>query len=80
MYWKALLLFVVLTIFAFGSLGAQASGGKNRLGDDEITEVYQLCQQLGVGDDTTITVEQCTNEDRCIVIKVDCSIDDPPPG
>lgn len=67
--------FFVLMIALF-STASFAEGLKQRLADPAITEVYQLCEQLGVEDGTTITVEQCTNPDRCIVIRVDCSLHD----
>ena len=72
--------FLVALIIALISTSSFAAGGMNqlkkRLADDDITEVYQLCQQLGVDDGTTIEVEQCANEEHCVVIKVDCSLYD----
>ena len=72
--------FLAVLIIALISTSSFAAGGmvqwKNRLADDDITEVYQLCQQLGVEDGTTIEVEQCANEEHCVVIKVDCSLHD----
>ena len=62
-----------LTIACF-STAAFGAGGKHRLAEDAIDEVYQLCQQLGAGERTTVTVEECVNEDSCVVIKVDCSL------
>lgn len=72
--------FLVVLMSALISTSSFAAGGMNqlkkRLADDDITEVYQLCQQLGVDDGTTIEVEQCANEEHCVVIKVDCSLYD----
>ena len=72
--------FLAVMIIALISTSSLAAGGMNqlkkRIADDDITEVYQLCDQLGVGDGTTIEVEQCANEDHCVIIKVDCSLVD----
>ena len=76
--------FLVALTIALMSTSSLAAGGmnqlKHRLADDDITEVYQLCQQLGVEDGTTIEVEQCANEEHCVVIKVDCSLHDDEEG
>ena len=72
--------FLAVMIIALISTSSLAAGGMNqlkkRIADDDITEVYQLCDQLGVGDGATIEVEQCANEDHCVIIKVDCSLVD----
>ena len=72
--------FLAVLVIALISTSSFAAGGMNqlkkRLADDDITEVYQLCQQLGVEEGTTIEVEQCANEEHCVVIKVDCSLHD----
>ena len=72
--------FLAVLIIALVSTSSFAAGGMNqlkqRLADDDITEVYQLCDQLGVGEGTTIEVEQCANDEHCVVIKVDCSRQD----
>jgi outer membrane murein-binding lipoprotein Lpp len=72
--------FLAVMIIALISTSTFASGGMNqlkkRIADDDITEVYQLCDQLGVDAGTTIEVEQCANEDQCVVIKVDCTLVD----
>ena len=66
-------LFVVLLLFSVMVFGA---GGKERLGNPEdISEIFQLCQQLGVDENTTITVEECT-EAGCTTYKVVCSLDE----
>ena len=76
--------FLAVLIIALMSTSSFAAGGMNqlkyRLADDDITEVYQLCEQLGVGDGTTIEVEQCANDEHCVVIKVDCSLYDEQQG
>ena len=72
--------FLLVSIVALFSTAGFASGGQNRLGDVGITEVYQLCDQLGVEDGATITVEQCANVDHCVVVKVDCSLHDEDEG
>lgn len=71
--------FLLVLIIASFSTTAFAAGSKSRLGIEGTDEVFQLCEQLGATDGTTILVEQCTNEDNCIVIKVDCALTDDPP-
>lgn len=53
---------------------ASAGGGKQRYGDEDITELYQLCEQLGI-EDGFVAVESCTGDNSlsCVTTKVDCS-------
>lgn len=70
--WSYIGILAVTFVLLFVVQLAQASGGKNRFGDDAIDEVYQLCQGI---DEGTIEYEVCTGHDdgNCIVIRVDCS-------
>ena len=65
--------FLVALTMVFLTTAAFAEGGKMRSADEVIDEVHQLCQQVGAGERTTVTVEECVNE-GCILIKVDCSL------
>jgi hypothetical protein len=56
------------TLFFIGVSTADAGGDKNRLGDEDITEGYQLCQQ-GV---ESVTITEVDEDGSGTVVVIDC--------